>query len=187
MSVVLKEREKVIEESFFRDHNARLLEAMRRKSQRADKLASLRETSGLSDPDLLNELLDLQIESQTLAALTLIPLVEVAWADGTVSQAEKESILQAAHSVGISEGSESHEILGNWLSEPPGPELFKAWKDYVQALCETLTAEGCQTLREDVIGRVHRVAEATGGFLGLIDNVSPLERKVMEKLEEAFR
>ena len=86
-------------------------------------------------------LLALEIDSETLAALTLIPLVEVAWADGSIAQQERDAILEAAASVGITPESESYFLLGNWLKKAPPAGLLEAWESYVAALSETLTPD----------------------------------------------
>ena len=65
-------------------------------------------TSGLTDPDLLNLLLELGIDSETLAALTLVPLVEMAWADGSISAHERVAVLEAATLIGVVRESENY-------------------------------------------------------------------------------
>ncbi len=182
----LEERRRALEESFFKDHNARLRDAIRAKAATGRKRTALSQSSGLTDPILLNLLLELEIDSETLAALTLIPLVEIAWADGSVADREQKAILEAAASIGIDPESESHLLLRNWLKEPPTPRLLEAWEAYVAALSETLTAEARETLRDDVIGRATGVARAAGGFLGLGRKISASELKVIDRLEQAF-
>ena len=159
---------------------------MRKNPARAEKRAALRESSGLTNRDLLELLLALEIDSETLAALTLIPLVEVAWADGSIAQQERDAILEAAASVGITPESESYFLLGNWLKKAPPAGLLEAWESYVAALSETLTPDALETVRKDVIERVQRVASAAGGFLGLGSRISSSEQKVLDRLEKSF-
>ena len=182
----LEQRRRALEESFFKDQDAKLLVAMRKKAARAEKRAALSESSGLTNRDLLELLLALEIDSETLAALTLIPLVEVAWADGSIAQQERDAILAAADSVGITPESESYLLLDHWLKKAPPARLLEAWESYVAALSETLTPEARRTLRKDVIERARRVATAAGGFLGLGSKISSSEEKVLERLEESF-
>ncbi len=182
----LEDRRRALEESFFKNQNARLLAAMRAKTARAEKRAALRETSGLTNPDLLDLLLELEIDSETLAALTLIPLVEVAWADHAIADEERDAILDAADSVGITPETETYALLSNWLKTAPPARLLEAWEAYVAALTETLTPDAVQTLKEDVLGRVRQVASAAGGFLGLGRKISASEQMVLDRLEKAF-
>ena len=182
----LETRRRALEESFFKDQDARLLTAMREKAARAEKKAALSESSGLTNPHLLEQLLALEIDSETLAALTLIPLVEVAWADGSVAPQERDAVLAAADAVGITPESESYLLLDHWLQKAPPATLLEAWESYVAGLSETLSPDARRTLRHDVMERVKQVASAAGGFLGLGGRISSSEQKVLDRLEGSF-
>ena len=163
---VLEARRRALEESFFKDQDAKLLAAMREKAARAEKRTALSESSGLTNQDLLELLLTLEIDSETLAALTLIPLVEVAWADGSIAQQERDAILAAADSVGIAPESESYLLLDHWLNKAPPEKLLEAWESYVAALSETLTPDARRTLRKDVMERVRTSRHGDRRFSG---------------------
>ena len=45
-------------------------------------------------------------EIERLAALALAPLVEVAWADGLVTAAERQGVLEAAKAIGLEQHSD---------------------------------------------------------------------------------
>jgi len=60
----------------------------------------LAEASGLTDIDLVDRLVGLGIRASTLAALTLVPLIEVAWADDRMEAKERDAILAAAAATG---------------------------------------------------------------------------------------
>jgi hypothetical protein len=180
----LRARGDALGEAFFpdaaRDYRARL-----RESEEA-ALAGLREASDIEDAAILRRLAGLGIRAETLAALTLIPLVEVAWADARLDRRERAAVLSGAESTGILAGSPSHGLLRLWLEERPAPDLALAWKEFIAALCRQLSDEERGRLRANLIGRARRVAEAAGGFLGLTDPVSAPERTVLEELEKAF-
>ena len=54
---------------------------------------------------MLRELQVLGFTPETVALLPLVPLVQMAWAEGGVSDAERRLILQFARTRGIEEGS----------------------------------------------------------------------------------
>jgi predicted RND superfamily exporter protein/CRP-like cAMP-binding protein len=137
------------------------------------------------DPSLTERLARLGIRSETLAALTLIPLVRVAWADEQLDAEERSAVLRGAESVGIAQDSPSQALLRAWLEERPDPRIFEAWRDFVAALCARLTIEGQFGLREDLLGRAREVAEAAGGFLGL-RSISRREEAVLRELQSVF-
>lgn len=70
-----------------------------------------------------------QEEIERIAALTLAPLVEVAWADGHVTPAEREGVLEAAKSLGLEQRSEfCRSTLRRWLSDAPPTEALAQWR-----------------------------------------------------------
>ena len=117
----------------------------------------------------------------------LVPLVQVAWADGRVDEREQEAVLQAAAEQGIDPGHPAYELLQNWLNEAPGPELFDKWQIYVQGLAQTLDAEAIRQLRADIMERAREVAECTGKLLGIGSGVSAAELRELKRLDLVFR
>ena len=155
----------------------------------AEELAArsaLAEATGVRDEGLLARLAELGIRPETLAALTLIPLVQVAWADGVMDNKERDAILEGAVSSGISRESASYGLLEIWTVEEPSAELTRAWRDFIAALAKELTDEERHRLRDNVLTRAYDVADAAGGFLGSGPRVSAEERAVMDDLGSAF-
>jgi hypothetical protein len=183
----IEDRGRALEEAFFKKQHAAQLEKLRRKQEHEEARRALVEASGIDDADLIDRLVSIGIHAETLAALTLIPLVEVAWADGHVDERERKAILKGAESSKIEPGSPSHELLLIWTQDRPAPDLMASWNDYIRALCAELSAEQKQHLEERIVGRARAVAEAAGGFLGLGSKVSAEEEDVLQQLQQAFR
>lgn len=183
---ILRGRRKALEESFFAKQNEKLRRDLREQQAAKARKEALAAASGISDDAVLEQLIALDIAADTVAALALVPLVEVAWADGSIDDKEQAAILTAAEQAGLEKGGASHQLLQSWLAARPDQEVRGAWKDYVNALCNTLSAEPKQALKEQVIGRARAVAEAAGGFLGLGSKISSKEKAVLDELEQAF-
>jgi len=182
----LGDRKKALEESFFAKENTRLLERMKaEKKQKAIK-EGLAEISGIDDEAVLVKLAASNIEADTWAAISLVPLVEVAWADGKIDEKERRAVLSAAEANGISPGSPSYELLDSWLAHRPDARLLAVWGEYIVGLCANLGAGEKAAVKEKVVGRARAVAEAAGGFLGLGSKVSTEEEVVLAELEKAF-
>ena len=81
MSDFLSERRQALENRFFAAKNAELLENLRREAEKEGQIAALSDAAGISDAELLSQLVDLDIQAETLASLSLVPLLWVAWAD----------------------------------------------------------------------------------------------------------
>ncbi len=183
----LEQRRNALEESFFAKRNAELLERLRENAALEARKKDLMEMAGIRDHAVVDELIRLNISGETVVALFLIPLIEVAWADGRVDQKEREAVIQAAEGQGVAKEGPAHELLENWLRERPEAGLMDLWKSYARALVSDLEEEARAGLRKDLIGRARAVAEAAGGFLGLGNKVSQAERRVLEELEQALR
>lgn len=151
-----------------------------------------REVLPLSGGELLIENVELQtslaslgLHAETLRAIGMIPMVEVAWADGRLAPEERAAILEAADSLGLERGSESYALLSSWLAAAPDPEIFQAWRDFVETLIPRLSIEGQLRLKGHVVDRARAVARAAGGVVGL-RRVSGREERVMIRLAAVF-
>jgi hypothetical protein len=181
----LDERSRALEAAFFPSHASDYRDAIRLREQEIAAVGALREASGISEERILRRLAALGIRAETLAALTMIPIVEVAWADGLMDVKERDAILVGAESVGIEPGSPSHGLLRIWTEDRPAPDLLAAWREFISALGLELEPGERSRLAEKLVGRARAVAEAAGGILG-VDPVSPEEARVLAGLERAF-
>ena len=181
----LEEPGRALDQAFFTKGAEPYREQLRVKEQERAAVDALRDASDIDDDGLLASLAGLGIRAETLAALTMIPIVEVAWADGQMDTKEREAILAGAESTGIDRGSPSHGLLRLWTEEPPAPALTEAWRAFIGALGGELSERERDRMRDRIVGRARAVAEAAGGFLG-VGAVSREERAVLEALEKAF-
>ena len=182
----LGDRRKALEDSFFARENDRLRKALLEKEILKAQKEMLSDFSGISDDAVLEHLVTLGIGADTLAALSLVPLVEVAWADGRVDDKERDAILAAAEAAGLGRESASAQLLEGWLTIRPDPEIVVAWKEYVGALSATMSDERKEAFKQGLLSRSRSVAQASGGVLGFGTKVSKSERGVMDELEQAF-
>jgi len=182
----LGDRKKALEDSFFAKENQKLLDKMRAEQHRKEAKAGLAEVAGISDDSTLEKLVGMGIEPDTWAALSLVPLVEVAWADGTLDPKERRAVLSAAEANGIAAGSAGAALLDSWLQARPGPELIAAWGEYMVEVCAGLEERERQALRSEILGRARSVAEAAGGILGMMNRISSEEEAVLAELEKPF-
>lgn len=183
--VTLQDRERALENQFYEKENQEKLAAMKHKLDLQRSKDELRKASGMTDDAVLDQLVALGMRSNTIAALSLVPLIQVAWADGTIQDNERTAILQGAHGKGLEEGSDGYELLQTWLKRQPGDELFTAWEAYIKALSSQLNDEQNRLLRNQIVGFAKLVATAAGGILGF-GKVSASEDKVLHRIEAAF-
>ena len=183
---LMRQRSEALESEFFRRHDAALIRRKRDETRVRAERRALAAASGIADDRVLDELLRLGIRARTVAPLALVPLVEVAWADGTIDPREMEAVLAAAAGAGLPPASPGYELLESWLVERPAPALRQLWADYIHSLCQAVSPQARRELRDDLLGRARRVAEAAGGVLGLGPRVSSAEAAVLADLAAAF-
>ncbi|MDX2435969.1 MAG: hypothetical protein QNL88_02860 [Acidobacteriota bacterium] len=181
----LKETARALEDSFFAKENDRILKELRAASVREGKKKEFREYLNIENEELLDALVNLAVEPETLVAFTLVPLVEVAWADGEIQPKERDAIIKAAVDHGVGEDSPTAHLLRNWLETRPDPQLLETWKDYIEELKGSLSGETWAEMKKTIMGRARAIAEAAGGFLG-IASISAAEKKMLNELEWAF-
>jgi hypothetical protein len=125
------------------------------------------------------------VAPETLLAFSLVPLVEVAWADGEIQDRERKAILDAAIEKGVEADSPTCTLLDNWLHTKPDQVLYETWRSYIDELLRSLGDDARAQMKTSVIGRARAVAEAAGGFLG-VGSISDAEKTMLEELEQAF-
>jgi hypothetical protein len=155
-------------------------------AEEAEAAGALGRATGIDDSDLLARLAELGIRPETLAALTLIPLIETAWADGVMHATERDAVLRGAASSGIAPASASYRLLELWTVERPAPEISAIWREFIAAIASALNDRERAALRTKVIGRAWAVANAAGGFLDASPGVSAEEHAALDSLEAAF-
>ena len=178
--------QKTLVDAFFHEQDQQLLKAFHERMEKMDRRAQLTQVCGISDEAVLDRLIELDIGPETLAAIEVVPLLSVAWADGKVQAEEREAIIAAAAAAGIQPQDARYPLLEHWLERRPGAEMFEAWKHYVNGLCQRLEKPEIERLKNDVLDLARKVAQAAGGFLGFGNKISVAERTVLRKLERAF-
>ena len=181
----LKAKAKALEDSFFAKENERILQELRAAKKREEKKKEFRKHLSIDNDEILGALVDLEVEPETLIAFSLVPLVEVAWADGEIQPKERDAILKEAVEQGVEDGCPTSDLLKNWLDTKPDPKLLEVWEGYIAELMTSLGERGKAHLKTGTLGRARAVAEAAGGFLG-VASISAAEREMLDKLEWAF-
>jgi len=181
------DRGRAMEDSFFRRRDQELLASMRSELEAKAARDALAAVSGITDERLLDALVEIGVRAETLACVSLIPMVAVAWADGKLDEPERNAILRAVREKGLPGNALAEKLVAGWLTEPPGDGLLATWTEYVQVLARTLEGSQLARLEQDVLTRAKEVADAAGGFLGVLNRTSRSEQLVLEQLAAPFR
>lgn len=169
------------EEDYFRRKDRELLEKMRAAAVSDQTRKDLGSATGIQDPALLEELEALGFTPDTIGLLPLIPVLQVAWAEGGVSAAERTMIVNLARQRGIQPGSAADARLAEWLDTRPSDETFRKASRLIGAMLDQPVATGPQLSAEELIRYCEQIAAASGGLFG-IGKVSAEERTVLEQI-----
>jgi len=177
---IFAERGRSLEEEYFRKKDRELVEKMRRVAAATDARAEMAKRTGLTDPEMLQELETLGFTPETVVLLPLVPVVQVAWAEGGVTPAERSVIVRLARARGIQEGGAADRQLADWLDRRPGEHVFTHAMRLIRAM---LDVPGHGDLSaDDLVQYCESIAEASGGILGFIGRVSAEERQLLATL-----
>lgn len=180
----LADRRRTHEEDYFRKKDRELIEKMRLAAE-ADRLRrDLGDRTGLSDPELLRELQELGFTPDTVSLLPFIPIVEMAWAEGGVTPAERQMLIQLARARGIQAGGTADALLGDWLERRPAQDVFTRATRLIAAMLDSGARTGLDA--EDVVRYCEEIAAASGGLLG-IGRVSAEERATLARIAHELK
>jgi hypothetical protein len=179
----LAKRGRGLEEEYFRKREQELIEKLRRRGEEAAGRRQLAERSGVADEDILTDLQALGYTPETVMLLHLVPLVQMAWAEGSVSEGERALIVEAARSRGIAEGSEADRQLAAWLATRPSDEIFATTLRAIGAILQASPAGERDKSRSDLLAYCTAIASASGGILGL-GKVSEQERQLLARISQ---
>lgn len=185
-----KDRERGLEEDFFRKSDAKLIEKMREKASLDEVVAELAKVLQVENPELLRRVIDLGINLSTGSALVLAPLVQVAWAEGKVTDKERETVLRLAARRGVEKGSPAEAQLLGWLDRRPDDAVFQAAIEVIKAGLSHLPSNEREERIATLVQACREVSEASGGIakaLGVGSGVSTEEQSVLDVVSGALR
>ncbi|OAI56724.1 hypothetical protein AYO47_08725 [Planctomyces sp. SCGC AG-212-M04] len=165
---IFQERERAEEAAYFHREDAQLIEKLRRHAQLSEIAHALAEKLHADEPALLERIKKLGVTLDTGAAFILAPLVEVAWADGDVSQAERTTVLQIAHRRGVMPGSPDHRQLLDWLDNRPPDEVLRTALEAIRIGISVLPPDESAERISTMIKACEEVANAAGGLSRLL-------------------
>ena len=175
------DRGRGLEEEYFRKREAELVEKLRQRHAADASRQQLSEQAGVADTEILQDLQELGYTPETVSLLYLVPLVEVAWAEGGVSDRERELIVEAARARGIEAGSTADALLTEWLTTEPSEQVFERNLRVIRAILAARPEAEREASRSDLLSTATAVAEASGGVLGF-RAVSPEERALLARI-----
>ncbi len=173
------------EDKYFAEQEARRRREVREQVEvRAADLAEkerLARAAGLRDVSLADRLTALGITAATAPLLDLMPLVFVAWADGSVSRAERARVMELVEARGFAHGTEPWLFMVSLLERKPDGPLLDALKVVLRDFLKGNAEKGAS-----IVALSRRIAEASGSLFGLGPRIDPREQEIIDRFAEFF-
>lgn len=169
------------EAEHFRRLDAELLEKMRQRDALEEHHRRMAEACQTRDPRVVEALERLGFTESTANLLCIVPTVHMAWADGSVSHAEREHILAIAKLHGVEEHTPAHKQLTEWLDKRPPEELFQGALSAIRTGLDALPPLERKARKDDVLEMCFDIAVASGRLLG---HIRAGKRKLLEHIQE---
>ena len=186
MSDAFDRRRRSFEAEYFSRKNAQLVSKLRQVFERKVDKESVRRVTGITNERLLENLVELNLSGDLMAAFNMLPLVELAWADGAVDDREVRALMHGLAEAGIREGTPAYQRMEFAIRAGPDPEARKLWYLYAEELKSALSAEELQEFRDDLLANARSIATVSGGFLNIAFTISPNEQRVLAAIEKAL-
>jgi hypothetical protein len=184
MSDPLSDRRRTQEEDYFQKKDRELVEKMRQQAKAEEQLRELGGRVGVTDPQLIHELAELGFTPETVKLLPLIPVLEMAWAEGGVTAPERKMVIDVARARGIEAGSVADGQLAEWLDRQPTEHVYQRARRLIAAL---FASGGRFDLTpDDLLKYCEAIAEASGGIFG-IGRVSSEERTTLARIADEIK
>ena len=180
------ERGRSLEEEYFHRKERELIEKMRVRAAGEEQRRRLGLETGVGDDDVLRDLQELGYTPETVMLLHLVPLIQTAWAEGGVTQKERDLIVKAARSRGITAGSPADQQLDLWLAQRPSDELFEKTLRAIRTILQAQPDDARAASEKDLLALASAIATASGGIVGF-RAVSDEERQILAHISEELK
>jgi len=142
----------------------------------------------MTDDALVTALHGLGLNDENLHAIVLLPMVEVAWADGRIHEPERKLILDIARKRGVLDG-EASLLLETWLRYRPSDRYLALGREVLRELAMRGHSDVGITNATvtEVLAHCEQVAIAASGLLGrALKTIDPAERAALTEIVQAL-
>lgn len=152
-------------------------DSLNKAARESRERRSMGETLGTGNEAILERLRALHFDSDTARVIDLLPLVYVAWADGSVKTGERAAILEVLRERNIQGHEQAFLLIESLLETEPSTDFL----DEVLEILALIAGDRPQ-LVNDIARFSVAVADASGGFFGLGNRIDERERETIERI-----
>src|SRR3954452_8669507 len=188
---IFSEREHALEATYFHQHDAKLLQALREGSKLDEIAIAMAGKLAIDSPDLLLRVRELGVTAATAAAFLLAPLVQMAWANNAPGKRVRNLVLRSAVARGIAVSSPAYDQLLDPLHERPTEAFFETALEVIHHGLAVLPPDEKEQRIKQMMSVCRDIAIASGPklakMLGLASPVSSHEASALSTIAAALR
>jgi tellurite resistance protein len=159
----------------------RLREKLAGNAAGLEEQQKIAQSMGTADVTVAEKVKALGFDGDSARVFDLIPLIHVAWADGSVQRGERAAIFKVLDKRGIERDGVAWRTIASLLEEPPSD----SWMRQSLAVLRELIG-GIGERSQEIVDLCIGVATASGGFLGLGKKIEEEERALIEEIVGAL-
>ena len=178
-------RARSLEDEYFHKRDQELFEKIRKASEAEQARQAMGSKTGVQNPEVIQALIDLGYTPENVSLLPFVPVVQMAWADGSITPAERDLIVKFARSRGIEAGSSADERLMASLAARPSDAFFEKANQLIQAVLASDSSPN-QITADELVKHAEAIAAASGGILGL-GRISAQERAMLTSIVDSIK
>ncbi len=175
------------EAEYSHERDVELIETTRRRTAIQERRERLAQTSHIHDPAVLEALERLGYDDTVAPLLLICPLVQVAWADGTVTKPERDHILAVADLRGIKPDTAVYERLISWLDRRPSDEFFECTLNAIARVLSEMPPTEREPSKQALLLCCHDAAETPCHLFGQFRRIRSAKRKAIEHIRGRLR
>ena len=160
---------------------AQIREDLAKRIEKRKQARLMGDVFATNDLELAAELESLGFNQERACVVDLLPLVQVAWADGRIQREERGRIMGVLRVRGLGPRSSAWEFIEALLEERPSEAYFDASLQVLARLLEKRSSTA-----QTVVSMCVQVAEASGGLFGMRRAIDANERKVLMQVAESL-
>lgn len=156
------------------DARRKLRESLEDNARHLEQNAQIAAALATDDQALADQIRKLGFDGENAKVFDLLPLVHVAWADGSIQRGERAAILKILAGRGIAQGTEPFRMIEALLEERP-PDGFM--RQSLALLKRVVASRGGGA--DEIVDLCMKVAAASGGILGLGSRIGEDEKALI--------
>jgi hypothetical protein len=158
----------------------------KRRSDPTLHVAQMVAALNLADRQLAERMVLLGFDAETASVLYLLPLIQVAWANGSVSRAERAQILRILRLREIAEDSRAWQMCESLLASRPTDAYLLSSRLLLQDLLKSKGPAVESQVERELIDLCVEVAEASGGLFGFGKRISKVEADAIRAIADGL-